>query len=77
MKAKRMLSRFAVARRLAELSVRIAAGRPIKIGKALVKLPERFVWEESVEREEGEMELEFELKWPAAGEAPAKPRRRS
>ncbi len=70
MKTTRELSRLAVARRLQDLALRIAAGKPIRVGGVSVRVPERIVVEEELETKDGETELEIELKWPAA---PVKP----
>jgi amphi-Trp domain-containing protein len=74
MKTTRELSRLAVARRLQDMALRIASGRPIRVGGVSVRVPERIVVEEELETKDGETEFEVELKWPAA---PARTERRA
>ena len=64
MKTKRTLSRWTLARRLQDVALRIAAGKPVRIGGVLVRVPDQVVLEEEVETKGGETELELELKWP-------------
>lgn len=66
MRKTRSMTRLTLARRLSELAVRIAAGKPVRIAGTAVSLPERFALEEELETSGGETELELELKWPAA-----------
>jgi amphi-Trp domain-containing protein len=63
MKTKRAMSRFALARRLHEMALRIAAGKPIRIGGVSIQLPNRVNLEEEVETKAGETEIEIEIKW--------------
>jgi amphi-Trp domain-containing protein len=65
MKTKRHISRWSLARRLQDMALRVSAGRPIRIGGILVRLPDQVVLEEEVETKKGKTELELELKWPA------------
>lgn len=77
MKTKRELSRLAVARRLQDIALRIAAGKPVSIGGVAVRVPERIIVEEELESKSGKTELEIELSWPrASSESPTarKPR---
>jgi hypothetical protein len=80
MKAKRELSRVAVARRLQDEALPIAAEEPVRVGGVAVRVPDRVVIEEALETKPGEteLELELELKWPAdPAEPPAKSARRA
>jgi amphi-Trp domain-containing protein len=63
MRKQRTLNRMALARRLQELALSIAAGKPVRVGNVSVLVPEQVVLEEELETKEGETELEFELKW--------------
>ncbi|MGI5863939.1 MAG: hypothetical protein ACOX6T_18050 [Myxococcales bacterium] len=65
MPKKRTISRWALARRLQETALRIAAGKPVRIGGQVVCVPDEIVLEEELETVDGETELEFEIKWPA------------
>jgi amphi-Trp domain-containing protein len=67
MKTKRELNRLAVARRLQDLALRIAAGKPVVVSGVSVAVPERVVVEEEIETKDGQTELEIELTWPATG----------
>jgi amphi-Trp domain-containing protein len=67
MKIQRNMSRWALARRLQAVSLRIAAGKPIRIGGVSVRVPDRVILDEEVETQKGRTELEFELKWPVTG----------
>ncbi len=69
MKAKRSLSRWSLARRLQDLALRIGSGKPIRIGKRSVRLPDRIILEQELEPEDGQTELELEISWPAAKRA--------
>jgi amphi-Trp domain-containing protein len=60
------MSRLALARRLSSLALQIAAGRPVRVRGAPVRVPERVVLEEELESQDGETELELEISWPAA-----------
>jgi hypothetical protein len=62
----RTLTRLALARHLQELALRIAAGEPVRVGGAEVRIPDRVLLEEEVETHDGVTELELELKWEAA-----------
>lgn len=66
MKTTRELSRWSLARHLQNVALRIAAGKPVRIGGVSVLVPDRVVIEEEVQTKDGETELEFELKWPTA-----------
>jgi len=63
MKKKKTVGRWAVARRLQELSLRIAAGKPIWIGGVRVLVPDEVKLQEEIETESGAAEIELELKW--------------
>jgi amphi-Trp domain-containing protein len=65
MKKKRTVSRWSLSRRLQELALRIAAGKPIRIGGKSVRLPEEVELEEELEAKNGKTELELEIKWAA------------
>jgi amphi-Trp domain-containing protein len=70
MRKTRTISRWALVRRLHDIALRVAAGKPIRIGGSSVVVPERLQLEEEFETADGEVELELEIKWPAAqGEA--------
>ena len=66
MKTTRELSRWSLAQHLQDVALRIAAGKPVRIGGVSVLVPDRVVVEEEVQTKDGETELEFELKWPTA-----------
>ncbi|MBM4353950.1 MAG: amphi-Trp domain-containing protein [Deltaproteobacteria bacterium] len=63
MARKKKLSRLAVCRKLQELALKIAAGRPVRAGNRSVKVPDELEIEMEIEVEDGEYELEIELKW--------------
>jgi hypothetical protein len=65
-KKERELSRLAVARRLQEVALRIAAGTPVRVGGVAVQIPDRVIVEEELETRAGETERELELRGPAA-----------
>ena len=69
MPTKRTMTRWALARRLQMLAIRVAAGKPIRIGRTSIRVPDKVVWEEELETEDGQTELEIELKWPVAATA--------
>ncbi|HCF57901.1 MAG TPA: hypothetical protein DFS52_07905 [Myxococcales bacterium] len=75
MPKKRTISRWALARRLQETALRIAAGKPVRIGGQLVCVPDEVLLEEELETSDGETELEFEIKWPET--KPPAPKRTS
>lgn len=64
MRTRRTMSRWAVARRLQDMALRISAGKPIRIGGVAVSVPDQVVLEEELEKKGGETECEFELTWP-------------
>lgn len=66
MKTKRRLSRYALARRLQYLALRIAAGKPIQIGSTSVRIPTSAVIEEEIETTRNGTEIEFEIHWPSS-----------
>jgi hypothetical protein len=68
----RTVSRIVLARRLMQVALQIAAGKPVRVGGASIRVPERVLLEEELEAVSGTVELEFELKWAAA-----KPKRRA
>ena len=73
MAEERSMARFEVARRLQELALRVAAGRPIRVGGRAVRVPDEVILEEELEEEDGEVEIEIELRWatkPARKAAP-------
>jgi hypothetical protein len=65
MRKSKQTSRWALARRLQDLALRIATARPIRVGGKAVRVPDRFLLEEEFESTKGEHELELELKWRA------------
>jgi amphi-Trp domain-containing protein len=77
MKNKQTLSRWTLARRLQDMALRIAAGKPVRVGGVLVRVPDQIILEEEVETKDGKTELEFEMKWPVSTGPAAKssPRR--
>jgi len=75
MKTKRNISRWSLARRLQDMALRVSADKPIRIGGVSVRVPDQVALEIEVETKDGETELEFELKWPAA--AGRSPKRKS
>jgi hypothetical protein len=72
MKRRETTSRWALARRLQAVSLRIAARKPIRIGSISVRVPDRVVFEEEVETQKGKTALEFEIKWPATTDRSSK-----
>ena len=82
MKRTRTMSRWAAARRLQELALRIAGGRPLRVGRRATRAGDRVTLEEELEVSDGVVEFELELRWPAtpgrrAARAPAPGRRRA
>ena len=65
MKEKQTLSRWMLAKKLQDLALRIAAGKPVRIGDRSVRIPDHVTLEAEVETEDGETELEFEITWKA------------
>ena len=74
MKTKKELKRLVLERRLQDIAPRIAVGRPVRINGVFVSVPDRVFVEEEVESNNGETELELELKWHAV---PYRPRAKS
>jgi hypothetical protein len=72
MAKKRTMTRLALARRLQELALRIAAGKPVRVGGVSARVPERVLLEEELETRDGETELELEVSWPAPRRPAAK-----
>ncbi len=73
MSDERTIDRFALARRLQDLALRIAAGKPVRIGGKSVRIPDTVSLEEEVETEDGTTEVEFEISWAAQAEKAGKP----
>jgi hypothetical protein len=71
MKIKRRLSRYQLARRLQDLALQIAAGKPIRIGATSASIPANAVIEEEMETTSGGTEIEFEIHWPLSASRPA------
>ncbi len=65
MRETQTLSRYMLAKKLQEAALRIAAGKPIRVGDQSVRVPDEVVLEAEIEIEDGETELEFEIKWKA------------
>jgi len=63
MKQERKLTRFELAGKLQDLALRIAAGKTIRIGRKTVRIPDEVSFEMELEAEDGEQELELEIKW--------------
>lgn len=63
MKKARPVTRLAVARLLQDLALRIAAGRPVRVGGASARIPEKVALELELETSGGVTELEVELTW--------------
>lgn len=63
MPRKQTMTRLALARRLQAIALSIATGKPIRVGRTMILVPERVVFEREVERSAGEMELDLEIMW--------------
>lgn len=72
---RRTVSRWTLARRLQDVAMRIAAGKPVRIGGTSVVVPDRVVLEEELELSGNQTELEFELSWRKAPARATKGRR--
>jgi len=77
LKTRKTVSRWALARRLNQVALRIAAGRPVRIGGVSVRIPDELVLDEEFETGDGETEVEFEFRWPAAAARPTRKRPRA
>lgn len=64
---KETVTRLALARRLQAIALALAADKPIRVGRASVRVPERVKFEQEFETEDGEMELELEITWEVGG----------
>lgn len=76
MSKTRTISRWTLSRRLQELALRIAAGKPVKVNGVSVVVPDRVTLETELESDAEEHELELEISWPAAPISPVRGRRR-
>jgi len=77
MKSRRKLSRWALARKLQDLALRIAAGRPVHLAGKTMRLPDKLCLKEEVEMKGGEIELELEIKWKPDSPGPKRKPARS
>lgn len=72
---RRTVSRWTLARRLQDVAMRIAAGKPVRVGGASIVVPDRVVLEEELELSGNQTELEFEVSWRKAPARTSKGRR--
>lgn len=76
MARRRTVTRWTLARRLQDVAMRIAAGKPIRIGGVDVVVPDRVQLEEEYERSGPEAELELEISWREAPASSGRPKKR-
>jgi len=65
MKERTHMTRMALARRLQQIALLVAAGKPVRVGKRAATVPDRVVVETELDagKPGGERELEIEIKW--------------
>lgn len=76
MHSKKRMTRAAVAKLLNTWAKKIRSGKPIAVGGSSTYLPDRFTVETELEAQDGEAELEIEIKWPIPRIVSAKKKRK-
>jgi hypothetical protein len=64
LKTRREMRRYALARRIHHIALRVSAGKPVRIRGKSVCVPDRVSVEEEFESAAGKADLEFDIHWP-------------